>query len=151
MNCRPECPKVADFAIFASYIASILILKIPILIFGMWGSSIWPILTILSLTYITEKWDWLKKMGGLISWQLTVAASFCFHLNRVLTVILLRCPHKVVIGHKDPLKYTLPQKKCNFSESIFPGDPRSGSVAQDQECSQEWINHMITVLQSSPK
>ncbi len=30
-------------------------------------------------------------------------------------------------------KYILPQKKRNFSESIFPGDPRSVSVTQGHE------------------
>ncbi len=61
--------------------------------------------------------------------------------------------------------YTLPQRKLNFSESIFPDDPGSGSVTQRHEHDEEWgllrvvsgiitkimINHMLTDLQSSPK
>ncbi len=63
---------------------------------------------------------------------------------------------------------TLPQtcqKKRNFSESIFPADPGSGSVIQGHEHYEEWgilqvvtrsitkikIHHMITDLQSPPK
>ena len=51
--------------------------------------------------------------------------------------------------------YALPQKICNFSESIFPGDSEPRSVTEGDEHSQEWItgrvnqiklNHMITDL-----
>ncbi len=35
--------------------------------------------------------------------------------------------------------YTLPQKKRNFSYSISPGDPGSGSVTQGHEHYQKWF------------
>ncbi len=34
---------------------------------------------------------------------------------------------------KSVFLYTLPQKKRNFSESIFPGNPGPGSVTQGHE------------------
>ena len=45
--------------------------------------------------------------------------------------------------------YTLPQKKHNFSEFIFPGDPGSGSVTVS--ITKMKIYHKTTDLQSSPK
>ncbi len=41
--------------------------------------------------------------------------------------------------HRLEYTYTLPQKKCNFCESIFPGYPGSGSVTQGHEHDQEWF------------
>ncbi len=38
-----------------------------------------------------------------------------------------------------PDTYTLPQKKRNFSYSISPGDPGSGSVTQGHEHYQKWF------------
>ena len=59
------------------------------------------------------------------------------------------------------LRYTLPQKKHNFSYSISTGDPGSGSITQGHEHYQNGFvtrsipktkhYHMTTDLQSSPK
>ncbi len=40
--------------------------------------------------------------------------------------------------------YTLPRKKRNFSYSISPGDPGSGSVTQGHEHYQEWFGEKFT-------
>ncbi len=54
------------------------------------------------------------------------------------------------------LNYTLPQKKHNFSDSMFPGDPGERSVTQGHKPVTGSITkiknyHMITDLQSLPK
>ena len=70
----------------------------------------------------------------LISTKLHFALPKCMSVQNYIVNLDLHV-------HCQPQKYTLHQKKVTFSSSIFPGDPRLGSVTLGHFQNWWWQNH----------